>query len=146
MSNVTSIIDNLKNASAKLYKNEDVSLFSEFMNAFYKSLNDAKTTSSKGSEFDTLNLKDYFKELEILQDSLKQVKSVADKIADTNRKTNLELSRNKQELKLAKENLLRKGKKCDKMKKMIEDYRDNTLKLVFTVENELTRIQNMEES
>lgn len=46
-------------------------------------------------------------------------------------------------LKNSQENLERKSKRVEKMKRIIGEYRDTTLKLVSNVETELTRLQGM---
>lgn len=88
-----------------------------------------------------LNFKDYFHELQVLQTTLKDVKSIADEMSKTNRGLNSELSHTKTQSNNYKINLERKTKRCDKLKKTIEEYKNNTLKLVCTVEMELDRLK-----
>jgi len=88
-------------------------------------------------------LKDYFSELETLQDALVQVKVLADGMASKNREANVKLGQTESELKITKENLARKSKRCEDLKQKLDDYRDNTQKLVYQVEADLSRIQSM---
>ena len=88
-----------------------------------------------------LNFKDYFHELQVLQTTLKDVKSIADEMSKTNRGLGSELSHTKTQSNNYKINLERKTKRCDKLKKTIEEYKNNTLKLVCTVEMELERLK-----
>lgn len=90
-----------------------------------------------------LNFKDYFNELQILQNTLKDVKSIADEMSKTNRALNTELTTSRTQLSTAKVNLERKTKRCDKLKNTIEEYKNNTQKLVSTVEYELERLKNI---
>lgn len=85
----------------------------------------------------------YFDELETLQNQLVSVKDHANEMGETNRNLNIELKGLKTELQNVKENLDRKEKKAEKLKTTINDYRKSTLKLISTVENELSRISNM---
>lgn len=133
----------LTKATTKLYKSTEVRELSEFVKNLYKVLKPSGKAEKEPETVDA-GLKDYFGELQVMQTGLQEVKKVTDQLAQRNKELNLEMSQLKATLNVTKENLVRKTKKADKFKAVIDDYRHNTIKLIHTVEVELERLNKQD--
>lgn len=91
----------------------------------------------------SIQLTDYFTELETLKNALVSTKNVATELSDKVKaaEANCKIAQN--ETKNVKENLERKTKRCNKLKQTVADYRNDTLKLVTIVERELEVMKKM---
>lgn len=94
-----SVFADVKSTNGLLFKavfkcsqSKDQGDFSKFINMMSKALNSSSQNASAEPKHTGLGLKDYFGELETLQDSLKQVKVIADNMANKNREANLKCS------------------------------------------------------
>lgn len=72
------------------------------------------------------------------------VKSHSVEMGETNRNLNHELKVLRSEVNINRENLKRKEKRVEKLRNQIYEYRENTMRLVSTVEAELDRIRGMD--
>ena len=97
--------------------------------------------TDNGDKGDDSQIKDYFGELNVVKSSLRDVKTLADEMADTNKLLNGENSNLKQQLKNAEENLERKNNRCDKLANTIDLYKTDTVKLIHQVELELEKLK-----
>ena len=90
-----------------------------------------------------VQLKNYFGELAILQDSLVQVKVFSDELAENNRRCTKEKTDIEAKLKNMQENLGRKDLRIMKLKASLDTYRNDISKLILNVEHELDRLKHM---
>lgn len=90
-----------------------------------------------------VQLKDYFEDLTTLQNSLVQVKGMADDMGDANRQLNKERIDMANENSNMKDNLERKEKRIVKMKSTIDTYKSDIVKLISSVERELEKLKNL---
>jgi chromosome segregation ATPase len=90
-----------------------------------------------------VQLKDYFEDLTTLQNSLVQVKGMADDMGDANRQLNKERIEMGNENSNMKDNLERKDKRIVKMKSTIDTYKSDIVKLISSVERELEKLKNL---
>lgn len=123
-----------------LLRSEDEEQKSFFLQALYGWLRTFKITDN-GDKGDDSQIKDYFGELNVVKSSLRDVKTLADEMADTNKLLNGENSNLKQQLKNAEENLERKNNRCDKLANTIDLYKTDTVKLIHQVELELEKLK-----
>ena len=90
-----------------------------------------------------VQLKDYFEDLTTLQNSLVQVKGMADDMGDANRQLNKERIDMSNENSNLKDNLERKEKRIFKLKSTIDTYKSDIVKLISQVERELEKLKNL---
>ena len=135
-----SLHNSLYKSFSFLLRSEDEDQKSLYLQSLYGWLRTFKISESTGNADDS-QIKHYFEELSDVKESLREVKTLADEMADTNKALNHESSSYKQIIANLEENLNRKTNKCDKLAATIEKYRSDTVKLVCTVESELEKLR-----